>query len=181
MKHLLYTFFLGTSILVFSCKNETSTKQPEVKTPPTETGTIDEGVVEDVSFKTKSTKIAFENYIALKNALVNTDAAQTKEKAKIFMKNIKNVKEINPKINKILKEILEAETIDKQRQSFGDLTSFMENMIAGDIIEGAVFKQFCPMAFKNRGAYWLSNSKEIRNPYFGDKMLKCGRVAEEIN
>ncbi|MBT7306171.1 MAG: DUF3347 domain-containing protein, partial [Bacteroidetes bacterium] len=27
----------------------------------------------------------------------------------------------------------------------------------------------------------LSNSKEIRNPFFGDKMLKCGRIDKEIN
>ena len=34
------------------------------------------------------------------------------------------------------------------------------------------------MAFNNTGAYWLSNSKEIYNPYFGDMMLNCGRVAD---
>jgi hypothetical protein len=37
------------------------------------------------------------------------------------------------------------------------------------------------MAFNNTGGYWLSNSKEIRNPFFGDKMLKCGRIEKEIN
>jgi hypothetical protein len=36
------------------------------------------------------------------------------------------------------------------------------------------------MAFGNTGAHWLSNTKEIQNPYFGDKMLKCGRVDAEI-
>ena len=39
-----------------------------------------------------------------------------------------------------------------------------------------MYKQFCPMAFNDQGGYWLSNSKEVRNPYFGDKMLKCGMV-----
>ena len=36
------------------------------------------------------------------------------------------------------------------------------------------------MAFDNTGGYWLSNSKEVRNPYFGNSMLKCGEVKETI-
>jgi hypothetical protein len=36
------------------------------------------------------------------------------------------------------------------------------------------------MAKNNEGAFWLSASDQIRNPYFGDKMLKCGSVEEEI-
>lgn len=37
---------------------------------------------------------------------------------------------------------------------------------------------FCPMAFDNKGAYWLQTSKEIQNPYFGKKMLTCGEIKE---
>jgi hypothetical protein len=36
------------------------------------------------------------------------------------------------------------------------------------------------MAFNNEGAYWLSAEKEVNNPYFGDKMLHCGSVKEEL-
>jgi Cu(I)/Ag(I) efflux system membrane fusion protein len=36
------------------------------------------------------------------------------------------------------------------------------------------------MAFDNKGAYWLSETKEIRNPYFGDKMMTCGEVKKEF-
>jgi Cu(I)/Ag(I) efflux system membrane fusion protein len=35
------------------------------------------------------------------------------------------------------------------------------------------------MAF-DTGAYWISDSKEIRNPYFGDAMLTCGEVKKEL-
>ncbi len=41
-----------------------------------------------------------------------------------------------------------------------------------------VYLQHCPMAFDNRGANWVSLSDEILNPYFGDKMLKCGVVKD---
>lgn len=41
-----------------------------------------------------------------------------------------------------------------------------------------LYYQHCPMAMNDQGAYWLSSNEEIRNPYFGDKMLKCGSNEE---
>lgn len=38
---------------------------------------------------------------------------------------------------------------------------------------------FCPMAFNNKGAFWIQDSKEIKNPYYGAKMLTCGEVQAE--
>ncbi|MEL6853368.1 MAG: efflux RND transporter periplasmic adaptor subunit, partial [Bacteroidota bacterium] len=39
-----------------------------------------------------------------------------------------------------------------------------------------LYVQFCPMAFNDKGAAWLSNDSDIFNPYFGDLMLSCGWV-----
>jgi hypothetical protein len=36
------------------------------------------------------------------------------------------------------------------------------------------------MARNNQGGFWLSDDEEIRNPYFGDKMLTCGSVTEKL-
>ena len=33
---------------------------------------------------------------------------------------------------------------------------------------------------EGKGAIWLSETKEIKNPYLGGKMLTCGEVQEEI-
>ena len=41
-----------------------------------------------------------------------------------------------------------------------------------------LYYQHCPMAFNDKGAYWLSSEKEIRNPYYGKSMLKCGSNEE---
>ncbi len=41
-------------------------------------------------------------------------------------------------------------------------------------------KWICPMAFDNKGADWLQMDEDIRNPYFGASMLKCGEVVEVI-
>ncbi len=39
---------------------------------------------------------------------------------------------------------------------------------------------FCPMVDEDRGAYWLSEFEEIKNPYWGAMMLRCGEVRETI-
>ena len=49
-----------------------------------------------------------------------------------------------------------------------------------ELKEGKVYLGYCPMANGNTGGSWLAASSEIRNPYFGDKMLKCGSIKEVI-
>ena len=44
-----------------------------------------------------------------------------------------------------------------------------------------VYWQYCPMAFNNKGAYWMSNEKEIKNPYFGKEMPDCGSVEDSLD
>jgi Cu(I)/Ag(I) efflux system membrane fusion protein len=36
------------------------------------------------------------------------------------------------------------------------------------------------MVKNNQGTNWLSKEKEIFNPYFGEKMLKCGETKKII-
>jgi Cu(I)/Ag(I) efflux system membrane fusion protein len=44
--------------------------------------------------------------------------------------------------------------------------------------KGKLNVQYCPMANANQGGYWLSAERDIKNPYYGDKMLACGEVRE---
>lgn len=37
------------------------------------------------------------------------------------------------------------------------------------------------MADSNKGADWLSQDLEIRNPYYGESMLNCGEIRKTIN
>ena len=43
-----------------------------------------------------------------------------------------------------------------------------------------LYQQYCPMYNNNKGGMWLSASEEIKNPYYGAKMLNCGEVQKEI-
>jgi hypothetical protein len=45
---------------------------------------------------------------------------------------------------------------------------------------GALYVDFCPMALDDKGAYWLSTEKEVRNPYFGEQMINCGDIKDTI-
>ncbi len=42
------------------------------------------------------------------------------------------------------------------------------------------FLTFCPMADKNKGAFWMQTSKVINNSFFGSSMLRCGSVKETL-
>ena len=80
-------------------------------------------------------------------------------------------------LRKDASQIAESRSIEKQRESFNGLS---DNMIAlaqkFKLADDSVYVQFCPMA----DASWLSAEKEIRNPYYGASMLKCGSVKKVL-
>ena len=39
---------------------------------------------------------------------------------------------------------------------------------------------FCPMAFNDKGAYWLQKANEVENPYFGSQMFHCGDIKRKF-
>merc|ERR1711976_593078 len=67
-----------------------------------------------------------------------------------------------------------------QRGHFKHLSAHMISSVRLFGINKTVYSEFCPMADNNKGAYWLSLEKEIRNPYYGEAMLTCGEVKETI-
>ncbi len=40
-------------------------------------------------------------------------------------------------------------------------------------METSIYRFHCPMAFNNKGAYWLQDNEDTKNPYFGSSMLIC--------
>ncbi|MUP39394.1 efflux RND transporter periplasmic adaptor subunit [Labilibaculum euxinus] len=80
-----------------------------------------------------------------------------------------------------LKEIAEAEDINKQRAAFASFNQALYKSVKSfGLDKVTAYYQFCPMANDDKGAYWFSNSEEIQNPYFGEMMLGCGEVKETI-
>ena len=72
--------------------------------------------------------------------------------------------------------------IEEQRNQFDFLSQAIINSVkAFGTNDKSYYVQYCPMAKDNQGADWLSTEEQIRNPYFGDKMMKCGTVKLELN
>lgn len=136
----------------------------------------------------------FSAYIELKEAFVDTDnkkvqseaAEAEKALAQVDMKLVSGVAHndwmnyLTPMQN-ALNEIQSADDIEAQRKSFSTLSDNLYKSAKAFGLGGKkAFYEFCPMAFNNEGAYWLSDQEKIRNPYFGDKMLTCGEVKEKL-
>lgn len=135
------------------------------------------------------------SYLKLKNALTQDDAkgAATAGKAlsRIFSSINPNSIEAKDKkqylnITDDAKEHAEhigdnADKIDHQREHFVMLSNDLNDLIK--IFGSAnqkLYQDFCPMADEGKGAIWISEFKEIKNPYKGSKMLTCGSVKKQL-
>jgi hypothetical protein len=134
-----------------------------------------------VSFKEPEIQGIYENYIVLKDILVKGDEQGAREAAKVLSgklslyKGCENTALIADKINA-------AKSLKDQRKEFTYLSSDVIALFKhATLSEGTIYVQHCPMANNGEGGDWLSSQKEVRNPYYGDEMLECGAVIEEIN
>lgn len=155
--------------MVFSCKKDQKTEDRHSKTED------NNAKLASIEFKNVNDANTFEHYIEIKNALVGTDAAKAK-KAAARLIEVAN----NNELKEAAAFITLQDEVEKQREAFIDVTAQMEKVVKSSLSSGKVYKQFCPMAFDNTGGFWLSTEKEIKNPYFGDRMLKCGVIKETI-
>ena len=132
--------------------------------------------------------LALTAYYGVKDALVATDAAAAKTAATALVSALGTVKTatlsaadkktlVVAKANALA--ISKAADVDAQREQFESLSTSMI-ALAKATKPAKTYVQFCPMAADGKGAFWLSGQKEIKNPYYGSKMLKCGSVKEEI-
>ena len=76
--------------------------------------------------------------------------------------------------------IASSEDIKIQREQFSGLSNNAYELAKSFGAGQTVYHDHCPMAFDNKGAMWLSESKEVRNPYYGEEMPGCGTVEEVI-
>ncbi len=80
-----------------------------------------------------------------------------------------------------IRDIESASDLESQRETFSEFNlMFYKTVKTFGLTGETIYYQYCPMANRDSGAYWFSDSKEIRNPYFGDAMLQCGETRETI-
>lgn len=131
------------------------------------------------TFENKKLGEAYQNYTHLKSALVSSDVTESKMGAKMLAASLKEVQGAND-TSELAAKIANSDDLDDQRIVFAELSDKMYELVKGQLASGEIYQTYCPMANGNNGAYWLSNEKTIRNPYFGDKMMSCGSVKETL-
>lgn len=131
------------------------------------------------------------DYMALKDALVKTNKGEAAKAGKKLNNTLSefDVSSYTAEQQKELKDIIEdakehaahigKSEMDHQREHFKILSKDIIDMVAITGTENTLYQQFCPMY--DGGGAWLSMNKDIKNPYYGSKMLTCGKVQKELN
>lgn len=194
MKTLKTTIGILSLTLLFmftSCVNSEKRNDPSDQNSKDETRLGGLGNIDDT--KIVETDAILTTYLFMKDALVNEDSKIAAEAGGDLVKQFKDFSSESYAQNdqQELQDIIEDATehaqhisespIDHQREHFDMLSKDMIDLIAITGTSKKLYQDYCPMYNNDKGAHWLSDSKEIRNPYFGSKMMNCGEVIKEIN
>ena len=189
MKSLLSRWTsLGVAVLMVAlqaCGSSTETEPVAETDTPAAKVALSEAVKADVAS-------LLDGYFGLKDAMVTSDAAAVRTAADTLLARVaafdasadesaSSVASLVDAIRFGTTNVREASDVAAQREYLPALTENMKSLVEGyQVTDASVYVQFCPMAFDNKGAYWLSSNEEVVNPYFGDMMLHCGEVTETL-
>lgn len=175
MKQLLFSLPL---FLLFACGG--GDNHQEVGIDPPSAVEADKAATPDsfdATFADGMTETVFQHYLKLRTALVNDDG----DDAAAAAGNLAESLGLDfPELKQAATVIAATKDVAAQRAAFAAMTEEIEPLLSQGITGGTIYKQYCPMAFDNAGAEWFSDAKEIRNPYFGERMLKCGKVVATL-
>ncbi|MCF6171335.1 MAG: efflux RND transporter periplasmic adaptor subunit [Bacteroidales bacterium] len=132
-------------------------------------------------------------YLAMKDAFVDSDEQATEAAAQKALDALAKVDmgllkgdahnhwmKLQKPIKNNLSGIIQMKGIEMKRSHFSIVSDNLSEAIKafGYKSDGItdLYLEFCPMALGNKGAYWISETKKIRNPYFGEAMMTCGEV-----
>lgn len=192
-------------LFVYACNNSAQQSQaskPEPASAPVHASAADQSTTQTVSaaFTTLDPAAAevihgiIGHYLTVKNALASDNPADAAKAATMLRDALK-------KLDKSRLTVEQKTAFDKSEGSIRDQASLIADS-GGDIAKQrdaffplsesisalarqfgggkTLYVDFCPMARDNQGATWISEQKDIRNPYFGSGMLTCGSVKETI-
>lgn len=134
------------------------------------------------------------NYLKVKNALTKDDTQNAGNAGKVLYAtfNAINPSALEAKLKKEYLDIADdakehaehignnAGKIDHQREHFAMLSEDINALIKAFGTKQKLFQDFCPMYDNGKGAIWISETKDIKNPYYGNKMMGCGTVKKEL-
>jgi hypothetical protein len=199
LKKIAFGLLTTLSVFTYSCSDNASNKHTTEQTPAAREETTEVKVVK-ASFTNVDANVAIyvkkltDHYLQLKNSLIAGKAIEAGDAAQHLSEAIKGFdkslltadqKKVYDQYEAGLKENAEhiaqgASDIEHQRERFANMSEGMYAIVKAFGGGKTLYHDHCPMAKNGKGAMWLSETKEIKNPYFGEKMMECGEVEEKI-
>lgn len=189
MKHL-FVGLLASSVLTLAACNGTSEKKSESDVHTETTVSIESNAASDQGTFSE----LFSHYQHLTFALSSDNDKEAANAAKGMLEALPKINtegfsaEQKSTFDDIAADIQEHSehigdnigNIAHQREHLVILSKDFYDITIEFGTEKPMYKIFCSMYDDNKGAYWLSDSKEVKNPYYGEDMLTCGEVQEEL-
>ncbi|MEO5945860.1 MAG: DUF3347 domain-containing protein [Chitinophagaceae bacterium] len=202
MKKIIFSIVIFTLLTMVSCNNNNQSAKEDhtlmnhdSTMPRQDNKMMDESVkMVSATFSTVDVGVStymksmLQNYLSTKNALIdgNPDKAASSGAAmykamKGFDKSLLTAeqKKVYDDIESDLKEHAEhifKNKLDDQREHFAMMSKDIYDLVKAFGAGLTLYHDHCPM-FQD-GSMWLSESKDIRNPYYGENMMTCGTVEE---
>lgn len=205
MKIKVFSLLMAASAIVFtSCGNNNGSASQgnagtsENHAATTEKATANTGAAPSTTGANQASNAAVnevvEHYLHVKNALANENGAEAANGAKALIASLKKVdpsqftaaqKTVYQDVNEDLKEHAEhtaanAGKIDHQREHFVMMSNDVQALVKAFGASKTLYLDHCPMANDNKGANWISETEEIKNPYMGKKMPGCGKMEQVL-
>lgn len=190
MKYFLSIILVVASILTISCNNNNPSEKA-ANNADTMSAVSDKNSNAE---KTRAFDDVITGYLNLKNALAEDKGTEAATAAKGIGTALSKVDEsaLTPEQKKIYDDVKDdikehaehigtnGSNIKHQREHFDVLSQDIIDLVKAAGSNTTLYEQFCPMYNNKKGASWLSQSKDIKNPYYGKEMPDCGEVKAEI-
>lgn len=192
MKNIIFGFIVTATILAACNSGNNKTTDPKLSDGHSDTAGTKTTAINTVVFPAKE---IITGYLQLKNALTKDNGKDAAIAGNSIVATLNKVdktalatsqQKAYADLQDDLKENAEhiganANKIAHQREHFVMLSKDIADLIKVFGNSGqTLYKDFCPMANDGKGAIWISETKEIKNPYLGSKMPDCGTVKETI-
>lgn len=139
-------------------------------------------------------KPLFTEYLVMKDALTNDNLEVAKKAGSNILKTVDGLNMalftgeshnvwmgLSSDLKNTLQHVQHFKTLEEIRKAFQQVSNTMIGLETSfNTNDEALYVMHCLMANNNKGADWLSISKEVKNPYYGQSMLTCGEITKEI-